>query len=144
MVLSKVYGWAKWTGETVKGAAREAVSKDPIPPTKMHPRMMAWPLTPQQWFRMLHWRFHWQYHPQIRMVVLSAAIYLFVSEVVFKAAPHKKFLDQEAKEKEHKHELDTFHSVRQKEQDKIYFQKHDPLKHTRPHAYDMVYGKGAH
>ncbi|KAI1702536.1 hypothetical protein DdX_15435 [Ditylenchus destructor] len=78
----------------------------------MHPRMMAWPLTAQQRFRMLHWRFRWQYHPQIRMVELSAAIYLFVSEVVFKAAPHKKSLDQEAKEKERKHEFDRFHSVK--------------------------------
>ena len=46
MVVAKVLNAAKWTVETVKGAGIVLTSSHaPVPPTDLHPRMMARPWT---------------------------------------------------------------------------------------------------
>lgn len=50
MVLQKVWEGAKFTAETVRGAALVlAKPNDPVPPAKLHPRMMPMPFTVGEW-----------------------------------------------------------------------------------------------
>lgn len=50
MVVSKIVEAIRFSAETAKGAALVlARPNEPIPATKLHPRMPAWPQTTPEW-----------------------------------------------------------------------------------------------
>ena len=143
MVIRKVVNGVKWTAETIRGAAVVLASPNaPIPPSQLHPRMMARPWLPGEWLRMNSTRFLWQYIPIFRFVVFSTLGTLFVIKFLLPQKPRQRFINAENAAAEHKHEKDSFYGVRQRRQDKIYFEKYDPLRAHRPEAYGLVYGGG--
>lgn len=54
MVFNKVWEGTKWTAETIRGAVVVLANPNAkIPPSELHPRMMAHPFTVAEWVRFL-------------------------------------------------------------------------------------------
>lgn len=50
MVLNKIWEGTKWTAETIRGAFIVLINPNAkIPPSELHPRMMAHPFTVGEW-----------------------------------------------------------------------------------------------
>ncbi|VDM62786.1 unnamed protein product [Angiostrongylus costaricensis] len=129
MVLSKVLGGAKWTAETVVGAVRAvANTKDPIPPTDLHPRMPARPWTAQEYLRMWSWRHCWKYMPVFRFYIFSGIIVFAFFKFVVPLKPRHLVMYGRARANLDRHEAEHWYGVRQKKADKEYFKKYNPLK----------------
>ncbi|CAD5218526.1 unnamed protein product [Bursaphelenchus okinawaensis] len=129
MVVGKIVDLAKFTGGTIKGAALVlARPSDPIPETKLHPRMPARPFTTPEWLRMLSWRHIWQKIPIARFYVFSALIVFGVFKFLVPIKPRHVIMYKTGKEDGHHHEVEHWYGVRQKKQDALYWAKYDPFR----------------
>ncbi|KAH7730836.1 CRE-RIL-1 protein [Aphelenchoides avenae] len=138
-LVARVWHGVKWTAETFRGAAVVLASpKAPIPPTKLHPRMMARPMTLGEFFRMFSWRYNWKYQPIIRTWLESAAIVWAIYYFVLPIKPRHMVQFAQAQEDSHHKEVEHEYGLKQKLQDQEHFKKYDPLRAIRPHV------EGAH
>ncbi|PAV58854.1 hypothetical protein WR25_08859 isoform C [Diploscapter pachys] len=129
MVVAKVLNAAKWTVETVKGAGIVLTSSHaPVPPTDLHPRMMARPWTFPEYIRMWSWRHCWKYLPIFRFYIYSAVIFIGVFKFVVPIKPRHMIQYHKGKEDAHHHEVEHMYGTRQNRQDAEYFKKYNPLK----------------
>ncbi|CAO4380773.1 Protein CBR-RIL-1 [Caenorhabditis briggsae] len=129
MVVGKLFEAAKWTAETVKGAAVVVASPNaPIPATDLHPRMPARPWTAQEYLRMWSWRHCWKYLPVFRFYIYSGVILYGVYKFVLPIKPRHMVQYTKGKEDHHHHEVEHWWGIRQKLADKEYFKKYNPLK----------------
>uniref|UniRef100_A0AC34F6B5 Uncharacterized protein n=1 Tax=Panagrolaimus sp. ES5 TaxID=591445 RepID=A0AC34F6B5_9BILA len=134
MVFHKVWEATKWTAETARGAAYVLASPgQPIPDSKLHPRMPARPWTAAEWLRMASWRHMWQYLPVMRNYVFAGFILYGVYKFVLPIKPHHKVLYKKGKEDAHHHEVEHWYGIRQKNQDKEYFKKYNPMRKAGEH-----------
>uniref|UniRef100_A0A915ER09 Transmembrane protein n=1 Tax=Ditylenchus dipsaci TaxID=166011 RepID=A0A915ER09_9BILA len=143
MVFDKIVNSAKNVADVLKGAATVLTSPNQaVPSTKVHPRMPAWPMTLPEYIRMQPWRYMWMYTPGFRLYVFSSAAVAMLFIFGMKSSPSQQVQQKKAAEDAHHHHVDMFLHKSQKAADQVYFEKHDPLRHTRPHAYSMVYSGG--
>ncbi|KAI6189496.1 Protein CBR-RIL-1 [Aphelenchoides bicaudatus] len=127
MVVDKLVSFGRSTVEIVFGGAKTLVSpNEPIPATKLHPRMPPRPFTGAEWFRMLSWRYMWRYQPVLRYYVFSVCIVLGVFKFLVPLKPRHKIMYNKGKDDSHHHEIEHWAGFRQKEQDKLYFKKYAP------------------
>uniref|UniRef100_A0A1I7Z8I5 Uncharacterized protein n=1 Tax=Steinernema glaseri TaxID=37863 RepID=A0A1I7Z8I5_9BILA len=118
MVIAKIFGAVKYTAETVKGAAVVLASPNAeIPASKLHPRMPARPWTAQEW-----------YLPVFRFYIYSGIIVYGVYKFVLPIKPRHMVMYRKGKDDAHHHEVEHWYGIRQKNQDKEYFKKYDPLR----------------
>jgi len=129
MVVDKIAAIGKSTFDTLRGAVVVLASPNaPIPATKLHPRMPPRPFTAPEWFRMLSWRYMWQYNPVLRYYIFSVTIVLGVFKFLVPIQPRHKIMYHQSKLDAHHHEVHEWAGFRQKYQDKLYFKKYDPLR----------------
>ncbi|MFH4979964.1 hypothetical protein AB6A40_006673 [Gnathostoma spinigerum] len=126
---SRLLDAAKYVAETVKGATIVLFSPNaPIPPSKLVPFMPARPWTAQEWFRMWSWRYCWKYLPIFRFYIYSAIIVYGIFKFVLPIKPRHRIMHSEMYKNSHHHEVEFWYGIRQKIQDKLYFEKYNPLK----------------
>uniref|UniRef100_A0A0N4ZSA8 Uncharacterized protein n=1 Tax=Parastrongyloides trichosuri TaxID=131310 RepID=A0A0N4ZSA8_PARTI len=130
MVVSKIFGALKYTGETAKGAVMVLANPNaPIEKSIVIPhRMPARPFTSAEWFRMWSWRHCWKYLPVFRYYVFSGFIVYGVFKFVLPIKPRHGIQYTQGYENSHHHEVEKWYGYRQKVQDALYFKKYNPLK----------------
>jgi len=129
--IETLWKGAKFTTQSIVGLTKVAFSpNDPIPQTKMHPRMPPSMNTPGEIIRMYSWRHNWRVLPGIRhLMIITPAVIWFLFYYI-PSGPRNEELFENAH-----HQLMTgehmYRHARQKDQDSKYFEKYDPLRNVR-------------